>query len=144
MSHLTHRTVITLSIGWLLAVILGAYSWDLFQRLEAARTENGCPPCAVLKCPGAEQHPVDDWVCETEEDWAKALMDCNGKDEALGVYADVIGDQELELELWRQRCDAKKPLDAAKNAKEMNRELREWLTNTAAKRAIERKLEEKP
>lgn len=104
-----------------------AGAWD------AAEMNPDCPAY-----PGAEQHPVEEWVCETEEDWAKLLMDCNEESNAAHVLMEIVGDQERELDRWRIQCTPRN----AEQMKEIVRDTAEAVRNLAAKRAIERKNEE--
>lgn len=100
---------------------------------HAAEISPNCPTY-----PGAEQHSVEEWVCETEEDWAKLLMDCNEEANAVHVLTEIVGEQEQKLERCRFRCTRR----SDEQMKEIRRNTAEAVRNLAAERAIKRKNEE--
>ncbi len=122
------------AIGASLPAYLSGHDAGYQAGLEAAAEAS--PDCPAY--PGAEQHPVEDWVCETEEDWAALLMDCNEEANAAHALMEIVGDQEQKLEACRFRCTRRDDEQMEK----IRRNTAEAVRNLAAERAIKRKNKE--
>ena len=138
------KSITTLGITGVIAVAV-VVGGGLFARstykdgyqagLEAAAEASPeCPPY-----PGAEQHPVEHWVCETEEDWSKLLMDCNEEANAAHALMEITGDQEQELDWYRARC---LPTEDGDEMARIRRNVEGAVRSMAGERAIRRKNEE--
>ena len=108
-----------------------------------------CPECEVCKeCPEPEYpegFPVEDWVCVTTEEDFQFWMWLSGQEEALLLYEDTVGEQQEELEWWREHCDyeaAARDRDL-KLTRELN-EFRKRIRLQAAERAIEERASDEP
>ena len=101
-----------------------------------------CRECEVCKeCPDPEYpegFPVEDWWCVTTDEEFELMMWASGLMDTAYVYEDIMADQRVELEWWRDHCDYKaaekhRDLEVARELNDFRRRMR----LRAAQRAVE-------
>ncbi len=92
------------------------------------------PTPSFPECHG-EQHSVEEWVCEREAEWNKALLDCNEAHMAADELTQILGQVEADLEHCSMRC-AGEPNSA--DFEQFRIETQKTVRALAAKRAVER------